>query len=85
MDTSLNYETLTMASAQFLERASTAEEQDAVEAWRLASDIASRFASFRLAVTMVAAQSLNPDYAAIFRDLKEALADAEHGEGRTNG
>jgi hypothetical protein len=81
MDTPLNYESLTMASAQFLDRASTAEEQDARDAWRLASDIASRFASFRLAVAMVAAQSLNPDYAAIFRDLQEALADAEKREG----
>jgi hypothetical protein len=76
----LNYETLSTASGQFLDRAAVAEEQDAIDAWRLASDIASRFASFRLAVAMVAAKSLNPDYAAIFRDIKEALADAEKGE-----
>jgi hypothetical protein len=80
MDTPLNYETLTTASAQFLDRASTAEEQETVEAWRLASDIATRFASFRLSVAMIAAKSLNPDYAAVFRDLKEALDDAEKGE-----
>jgi hypothetical protein len=80
MDTPLNYESLTMASAQFLDRAAAAEEQADIDAWRLASDIATRFASFRLAVAMVAAKSLNPDYAAIFRDLREALADAEKGE-----
>jgi hypothetical protein len=81
----LDYESLSAASAAFLDRAEVAEEQEIADTWRLASTIATRMASLRLAVSMVAAKTLNPTYAAVYRDLKDALDEAANGTGGANG